>query len=69
MPLKHSTRFMVGFRPIIEANKSYLLGGRMVDDGPVFKRFGEALSYFNAVIALNVEAGRAGPLSGMRIDC
>jgi hypothetical protein len=46
-------RFRVGFRPVIEADEWYLLGGRMVEDGPVFERFCEALYYFNVVIALN----------------
>ena len=32
-------RFMVGSWPVIEADKGYLLSGRMVDDGPVFERF------------------------------
>ena len=59
MRLKHSMRHMIGFRPVIEANKGYLLGGRMVYDGPVFERFSEALSVMNAWIQLEQETGRS----------
>ena len=48
MRLKHSKQFMRGFRPVVEAVEGhYLLGGRMVNDGPVFDRFCDALSVMN----------------------
>ena len=45
MPVKHSMGIIINFRPVIKAEQDYLVGGRMVDDGPVFNRFCEALYY------------------------
>jgi hypothetical protein len=59
MRLKHSMRFKQGFMPIVEAVEGhYLLGGRVVQDGPVFERFCDALYCMNAWIRLNQESGR-----------
>jgi hypothetical protein len=54
MRLRHSTRFMAGFRPVVEAvDGHYLLGGRAVQDGAVFERFCDALCCMNAWIISN----------------
>ncbi len=46
--------------PVIEADQGvYLLGGRMVVNGPVFERFSEALLVMNAWIQMDQEAGRS----------
>ena len=72
MRLKHSKQFMRGFRPVVEAVEGhYLLGGRMVNDGPVFDRFCDALSVMNEWIKSNQQAdravkmGRVEPFAGM----
>lgn len=72
MRLKHSKQFMKGFRPVVEAVEGqYLLGGRMVNDGPVFDRFCDALYVMNEWIKSNQQAdravkmGRVEPFEGM----
>ena len=53
-------RHVVGFMPVTEADEGvYLLGGRKVHNGPVFERFGQALSVMNAWIQLEQETGRS----------
>lgn len=60
MRLKHSMRSMVGFMPIVEAEAGeYLLGGRMIYDGPVFERFFDALYVMNEWIKSNQDIGRS----------
>ena len=54
MPVKFVDKFKVGFQAIIEAEEGHLLGGRMVEGGPVF-----AHSYMNVVIDENVKARRS----------
>jgi hypothetical protein len=58
MPGEHSCGRRSGFGLSLRLKGGYLLGGRMVDDGPIFERFSDALNFFNAVIALNIEANR-----------
>jgi hypothetical protein len=65
-------RFKKGFMPIVEAVEGYyLLGGRMVQAGPVFDRFCDALYVMNEWITLNqqadraVKVGRVEPFEGM----
>jgi hypothetical protein len=72
MRLKHSTRFMKGFKPIVEAVEGhYLFGGRTVHDGQVFERFCDALYVMNEWIKSNqqtgcpVKVGRVEPFEGM----
>lgn len=49
---------MKGFRSVVEAVKGHsLFGGRMVEDGPVFERFGDALYVMNEWIRIDQEAG------------
>ena len=59
MPVKFVNKHMIGWKAIIEADQGHLLGGRMVDDGPVFDTFFHALSYMNVVIDENVQARRS----------
>ena len=74
MPVKFVDKFKVGWTAIIEADEGHLLGGRMVDDGPVFDTFFHALSYMNVVIDENVKArrsvklGKVMPFEGM-VSC
>ena len=72
MRLKHSMQFKKGFRPIVEAMEGhYLLGGRMVQHGPVFEQFCDALYVMNEWIKSNQQAdravrmGRVEPFEGM----
>ena len=44
---------------VIEADHGHLLGGRMVDTGPVFDTLVHALTYMNVVIDENVKANRS----------
>ena len=59
MPVKFIDKFKVGFQAIIEAETGHLLGGRMVDDGPVFDTLFHALSYMTVVMDENVKAHRS----------
>ena len=45
--------------PILQADEGHLLGGRMVEDGPVFDKLFEALYYMNGVIDENVKTRRS----------
>lgn len=60
MPLKHTTKYMDGFMPVIEAVEGeYLLGGRMVCNGPVFERVFDALYVMNAWIDQEIACHRS----------
>ena len=59
MPVKFVNKFKIGWTAIIEADEGHLLGGRMVESGPVFDRFFEALYYMNIVIEENEKARRS----------
>ncbi len=58
MPIKFVDKHMVGFMPVVEASEGYLLGGRMVCDGPVFERFFDALKVMNAWIEQELACDR-----------
>ena len=58
MPVKFVNKHMIGWKAIIEADQGHLLGGRMVEGGPVFDRFLDALYYMNVVIEENIKARR-----------
>ena len=58
MPVKFVDKFRVGFQAIIEAESGHLIGGRMVEGGPVFDRLFDALSSMNVVIDENVKDRR-----------
>jgi hypothetical protein len=65
MRLNHTMRFKKGYMPIVEAVEGhYLLGGRMVQDGPVFDRFCEALYGMNEWITLNQQEDRTVKSAG-----
>ena len=74
MPVKFVDKFKVGWTTIVEADEGHLLGGRMVEDGPVFDTFFHALTYMNVVIEENVKAcrsvrlGKVVPFKGM-VSC
>ena len=53
MPVKFVDKFKVGWTTTVEADEGHLLGGRMVDTGPVFDTFFHALTYMNVVMEEN----------------
>ena len=57
--MKFVDRHKVGWQAVIEAEEGHLLGGRMVDSGPVFDKFFDALYYMNVVIDENEKANRS----------
>ena len=58
MPVKFVDKLKDGWQAIIEAESGHLLGGRMVEDGPVFDTLFHALSCMSVVIEENVTARR-----------
>ena len=58
MAVKFVDKFKVGWQAVIEAEEGHLLGGRMVDTGPVFDTLYRALTYMNVVIEENEKAYR-----------
>jgi hypothetical protein len=59
MPVKFVDKFKVGWTAIVEADQGHLLGGRMIEDGPVFDTLFHALSFMTVVIDENVRARRS----------
>jgi len=59
MGLNHTRRYKEGFMPVVEAADGYLIGGRMIYNGPVFEQFSDALYVMNGWINDNIAAHRA----------
>ena len=59
MAVKFVDRHKVGWQAVIEADDGHLIGGRMVDSGPVFDTFFQALTYMNVVMEENITACRS----------
>lgn len=59
MAVKFVEKFKVGWQAVIEAEEGHLLGGRMVDSGPVFDTLYQALTYMNVVIEETEKANRS----------
>jgi hypothetical protein len=74
MAVKFVDKFKVGWQAVIEAEEGHLLGGRMVDSGPVFDTLFRALTHMNVVIDENEKAnrsvrlGKVVPFEGM-VSC
>lgn len=74
MAVKFVDKLKIGWQAIIEADSGHLLGGRMVDSGPVFDTLFHALTYMNVVIDENekanrsVKVGKVVPFEGM-VSC
>ena len=74
MPVKFVDKLKDGWQAIIEADEGHLIGGRMIEDGPVFDTFFQALAYMNVVIEENITAcrsvrqGKVVPFKG-KVSC